>query len=113
MSNAALLSKPDAKRTSRKAKRIQHFYHVKDGCLFQRDASTGHADVMIEITPEQLKAIAFQLNRAERLIAVLKGFDVRLAKAYGSPIERTVHPELAFVWRSARIEIADAERDEA
>lgn len=112
---AALLSKPDSKRKSPKAKRIQHFYHAKGSALYQRDASTDHLDVLImDCGSEDIaSAVAFQLNRGERYLAVIQSFDERLTKAYRSPIERTVHPELAFVWRSAKVEIAIAEKDEA
>lgn len=110
----ALNSAPDAKRVARKAKRIQHFYHAKGSSLFQRDASTDHLDVLImDCGSEDIaSAVAFQLNRGERYRSVIQSFDDRLTKAYGSPIERTVHPELAFVWRSARLELELAEKDE-
>jgi hypothetical protein len=110
---AALLSKSDSKRTSRKAKRIRHFYHVKDGRLFQRDASTEHLDVEITLTPEVLTAIAYQLTGRGRLLSVIRNFDERLTRAYGNPADRTVHPELSFVWRSARLELELAEKDGA
>lgn len=108
---AALLSKPDAKRAERRAKRIQHFYHMKGGKLYQRDASTDHLDVEIALTPEVLTAIAYQLNGRGRLLASIQSFDDRLTRAFGSPADRTVHPELAFVWRSAKLELQLAERD--
>lgn len=109
---AALLSKPDSKRTSRKAKRIRPFYFTKGADLFQRDASTSFVDVKVDLSPEVVSAIAFQLNRAERYLAAIRAFDDLMKKAFGDPSNQTIPREVALSWRGARVELEALERDE-
>jgi hypothetical protein len=113
---AALLSKPDSKRTS-KAKRIRPFYFAKgegnDAALYQSDASTNFQAVKIDLTPLRLAGVAFQLNRAERYLALLRAFDGLMKKAYGDPSNQGIPREVALSWRSARVEIDEIEKDGA
>jgi hypothetical protein len=110
---AALLNKPDAKRTSPKVKRIRPFYYSKGRELYQRDASTDHVEVRITSVESETiaAAIAVQLNRSELRLALIAAMVDALNRAFGDPARRFLHPKVSLCWRSAREELAAAERD--